>query len=105
MRVGLVLWFCHSLLVLLLLYVSLNNTELGVLWVHMGHIDRPMSFLRDSFVEGYAKVVGITTYHTAFFLFHFLFGGLQFFFVGWLLVLLGKKLFGTTGPSNPTPGA
>lgn len=99
-EVGLALCFCHSILVLTLLYASLKNTELGVLWVHMGLTDRPISLLRDRFVEVYDKVAGITTYHAAFFWFHFLFGGLQFFLVGFLIVLLGKKLFKAGGVTH-----
>jgi len=100
---GVVLFVGHSLLVLSLYYTSLRNIEFGALWEHMRLADLPVSTLLDTFYEAYLKVFGETpqsTYHMPYFLFHLIFGGLQFFAWGWLVGALWKKLLQPRCPAQ-----
>lgn len=96
----------HSLLVTALWRASLRNIEFGALWEHMRLTDLPVSMLLDTFYQAYPKVFDATaqgTYHTPYFLFHLVFGGLQFFVWGWLLGMAWNRLVHRTPTGNPQP--
>ena len=95
MILGALLLCGHSLLVTALWHVSLRNIEFGALWEHMRLTDLPVSLLLDNFYEAYSKVSGATdqdTYHTPYYLFHLVFGGIQFFVWGCLLGTVWNRL-------------
>jgi len=98
---GILLVCGHSLLVTALWRASLRNIEFGALWEHMRLTDLPVSMLLDTFYQAYSKVFDATAqdaYHTQYFLFHLIFGGLQFFAWGWLLGTIAKRLFHRRNP-------
>jgi hypothetical protein len=85
----------HSVLVAALWRVSLRNIEFGALWEHMRLTDLPVSLLLDTFCAAYSKVLDPSaqgTYHTPYFLFHLVFGGLQFSLWGWLAGTVWDRL-------------
>jgi len=93
--IGVLLFSAHSLICIALWRASLRNLELGALWEHMRLTDLPASLLLDKFYAAYSKIFGATAddaYHTPYFLFHLIFGGLQFFVWGCLFAVIGKKL-------------
>ena len=86
----------HSLLVITLWRVSLRNIEFGVLWEHMRLIDLPVSMFMDSFYDAYTRFIDPQsngTYHTPYCIFHMLFGGIQFYILGWLTGIIAKRIF------------
>lgn len=89
MMCGLILFVFHSLLVWGLWYVSRRNIELGVLWQGLQTMDFPISILMDRFFaiyEGMTEVI----YPNQYLIFHFIFGGIQFFFFGFLIGFVYK---------------
>ncbi len=91
----------HSLLCVALWRVSLRNIEFGALWEHMRLTDLPVSLLLDKFYD--SKIFGVAiedTYHRRYFLFHLIFGGLQFFVWGFLLATIGRQLLRRKRPAQ-----
>lgn len=104
MFLGTLLFCGHGLLVTALWRVSVSNIEFGALWEHMRLTDLPVSLLLDNFYEAYSKVSGATaqdTYHTPYYLFHLVFGGIQFFVWGWLLGTVWNRLLHRTPSGTP----
>jgi hypothetical protein len=84
MMCGLILFVFHSLLVWELWHVSRRNIELGVLWPGLQTMDFPISILMDRFIAIYGRLTEIV-YPNEYLTFHFIFGGAQFFFFGFLI--------------------
>jgi len=80
---GLALFVFHSLLVCGTWDASRRNIELGVLWPGLQTMDFPISILMDRFFAIYERLTEVV-YPDQYLIFHFIFGGAQFFLFGLL---------------------
>lgn len=73
-------------------HVSIKNIEMGVLWEHIYKTDQPVSLLFDKFYNLYLKFFPQSSYPTPEALFHLIFGGILFFFWGWIVGVFINKI-------------